>query len=194
MLVARAASTAEDVLMRSALDTLAGSGNLGMSTADIAQIFEHVACFRKAISAELEAKSLKNINIRANHIMGLLPRYGHIASDSAFKGKLATAQLLTCVARRRLADDISGLSMSIAGTKQLISFLGKAGYARTEVVAAESSLEMAQKTVTVLAACNAVGEFKNTSRGQRLAAALLAKACEHLPHALRKELETLRPT
>lgn len=124
--------------------------------------------------------------------MGLLPRYDHIASDSAYNGKLAKAQLLTCAARGRLADDISGLSMSIAGTKQLISFLGKAGYEHTEVVAAESSLEMAQKMVTVLAACNAVEEFKNTSRGQQMAAALLAKASEHLPLALRKELETLR--
>lgn len=109
--------------------------------------------------------ALANLGNRSNSLLNLLQRYEHIVTNKIYSSRLARDQLLNNPIRGRLADAMSGLSMHME--------------------------YIAQKTMTIIAACNAVEEYKGSARGQQMATALLAKGGSHIPPPLRRELEAI---
>ena len=126
-------------------------------------------------------------------MVGRLPRHEHIVGGKAYHGSLAKQQLLEHPMRTNLSDAISGFSMHLNAAGALVqSMTGRHLSTYPEFQAGQAGLEAATTSSTVLAACNAVENFRGSPRGAEMASVLLAKSSRSLPEALRQELEAVR--
>lgn len=145
-----------------------------------------------------QATLLQYISVRSDNLLKSLPRYDHIVTNRFYNPQLAKRQLLMCPQRPHLANMVSDVGLV---SDAIIDSIGKlrAVYpsdnkpdldSSDEICATRSALDIAAKTMTVLAGVNALEDFGGTPQGREMAVSILRRSAG-LPQALKERLEAL---
>lgn len=145
-----------------------------------------------------KASQFQYIGIQSELLLQSMPRYDHIITNKSYSAHLAKKQLQTFPQRPFLATMVSALGSLYetvqTTTAQLRDFYASADSPPLdtipEVSGTKSSLDIASKTMTILAAVNTIEEYSRSPQGREIASAIL-KRSSGLPTSVKERLEKM---
>lgn len=130
---------------------------------------------------QTKANLLFNIDRQAEALLHTLPRYEHIINNKIYNPTMARKQVLQSPCRANLANTVGGFSAYREACAKVLAELFSTTDVSADLQAADSALDCATRTSSVIAAVNTAEEFRGTSRGRDMASMLLAKSSAHIP-------------
>lgn len=152
-----------------------------------------------------EVRITESIECQTEVLLGYVPRWDHIVGKKHYNPQMAKKQLLGNPIRGKLGGYISdngiykeSAEMMYLQLNGVLSAFGCGGKEEgwesmlpSAFSQAETSLGVAERTMTILASINVAEEFKTSEKGRSMAAVLLSKSSAQIPEGLRKVLEQM---
>lgn len=153
---------------------------------------------RSTLPCAPQASQFNYIGTQSDLLLRAMPRYDHIITSKTYNSHLAKKQLLTFPQRPYLATKVSDLGslyeLLQTTTAQLRDLYDASSSPALEnipeISSAKSSLDIAAKTMAILAAVNTIEEYAKAPQGREMASAIL-KRSSGLPLPLKERLEKM---